>query len=72
MSEKAKIAEFVAFSIEMFAKAKHLSGAAVASLFGKSGAIGYLVRGYDVLHTMGEAWLVADMEDYLNVRGYAV
>ena len=54
MSEKANIAEFVAFCIEMYAKARHMSGAAVAALFDKFGAIGYLVRGYDVLHTMGE------------------
>lgn len=71
MSEKAKIAEFVAFCIEMYAKAKHISGAAAAALFEQFGAIGYLARGYDVLHTMGEDWLVADVEDYLKARGYA-
>ena len=69
MSEKAKIAEFVAFCIEMYAKARHISGAAAASMFEKFGAIGYLVRGYEVLHTMGEEWLVADVEDYLKARG---
>jgi len=38
MSERAKVAEFVSFCIEMFAKAKRLSGDRVAAVFQSCGA----------------------------------
>ena len=69
MSERLKVAEFVSFCIEMFAKAKRLSGDKVAAVFQSCGAIDYLDSGYDVLHTQGERWLVSDLEESLRIRG---
>ena len=69
MSERAKVAEFVSFCIEMFAKAKRLSGDKVAAVFQSCGAIDYLDSGYDVLHTQGERWLVSDLDEFLRIRG---
>ena len=69
MSNRAKVAEFISFCIEMFAKAKRLSGAKVAALFESCGAIGYLDSGYEMLHTQGEGWLVSELDDYLKSRG---
>ena len=71
MSKRTKIAEFMSFCIECYAKAKRLSGREVCGLFKQYGALGYLERGYDVLHTMGEEWLLADIGDFLKSRGYA-
>ncbi len=71
MSERTKITEFIAFCIECYAKAKGLSGADACKLFERFGVLAYLERGYDVLHTMGEAWLLADIGDFLKSRGYA-
>lgn len=71
MSERARVAEFISFCIEMFARRKNLSGGYVASLFASCGALDYLSDGYDVLHTQGASWLVADMEEYLKARGIA-
>ena len=71
MSEQAKKTEFVSFCIEAYAKTKHLSGADVCALFERFGALGYLRRGYDVLHAMSEAWLVAELDGYLKARGFA-
>ena len=68
MSERAKVAEFVSFCIEMFAKAKRLSGDGVA-VFQSCGAIDYLDSGYDVLHTQGERWLVSGLDEFLRIRG---
>jgi len=34
--------------------------------------IDYLDSGYDLLHTQGERWLVADIEDFLKVRNVAI
>ena len=72
MSQRAKVAEFISFCIEMFAKAKKLSGDKVASIFESCGAIDYLDSGYDILHTQGEGWLVAEMEEFLKARKVAV
>lgn len=71
MTARTKIAEFIAFCIEAYAKAKGLSGADVCALFNQYGALEYLERGYGVLHTMGEAWLVADLDDYLKKRNHS-
>ena len=71
MSEETKQVEFVSFCIEAFAKAKGMPGAEVCALFVRFGVLDYLHRGYDVLHTMGEIWLVADIEEFLKLRGYA-
>ena len=68
MSHRAKVAEFVSFCIEMFAKAKGLSGERAAALLADCGAIEYLDSGYDVLHTQGERWLVADLDEFLKQR----
>ena len=71
MSEHGKTAEFLAFCIECYARTKGISGAEVCGLFARSGVLGYLERGYDVLHTMGEAWLRADINGFLESRGVA-
>lgn len=71
MSERSRVAEFVSFCIEAFANAKGLSGSDVFRLFDSCGLVGYLDEGYDVLHTQGREWLLADMDEYLKVRGLA-
>ena len=69
MTNRTKIAEFIAFCIEAYAKDKGMSGADVCALFAQYGALEYLERGYGVLHTMGEAWLIAELKDYLAKKG---
>lgn len=71
MSSRAKIAEFISFCIEMFAKAKKLPGDSVAALFASCGAIEFLDSGYDMLHTQSEGWLVAELDEFLKARGIA-
>ena len=55
----------------IIAELKKKSGADVIRLFDSCGLVDYLDEGYDVLHTQGREWLIADMEDYLKVRGIA-
>ena len=49
-----------------------MSGADVCALFARYGALEYLERGYGVLHTMGEVWLIAELKDYLAKKGAKV
>ncbi len=69
MSSRAKVAEFISFCIEMFAKAKNISGDKVAALFESRGIIGYLDSGYDMLHTQDEGWLLAELDEILKSEG---
>ena len=71
MAQAVKIAEFMSFCIEMYAKSKHLPGGVVAAMLTKCDGFNYLRRGYDVLHTMGGEWLVDELDDYFKVRGVA-
>ena len=71
MSERSRVAEFVSFCIEAYAKAKGMSGSDVFRLFDSCGLVRYLDEGYDILHTQGREWLLEDMADYLKVRGIA-
>ena len=69
MTQSAKVAEFMSFCVEMYARSKHLSGGVVASMLAKCGGFDYLRQGYDVLHTMGREWIVEDLDDYFKLRG---
>ena len=71
MAQAVKIAEFMSFCVEMYAKSKHLSGSVVAAMLTKCDGFNYLRRGYDVLHTMGSEWLVEELDDYFRMRGVA-
>lgn len=57
---------FLAFCIEQFKNAKGLDGSYVASLFFEKGLDKYLVSNYDVLHTQNCAWLIEEIDEFLN------
>lgn len=62
--------EFVTFVIGSVAERTHKSPAEIYKLFQQSGVIsGYLVPGYDVLHTFGRQYLVDDVLDFLREKG---
>ena len=71
MEHNVKVAEFMSFCVEMYARSKHLSGSVVAAMLAKCGGFDYLRRGYEVLHTMGSEWIVEDLDDYFKLRGVA-
>lgn len=71
MAQAVKIAEFMSFCVEMYAKSKHLSGGVVAAMLTRCDGFNYLRHGYDVLHTMGTEWLIEDLDDYFKARGVA-
>ena len=69
--DKSKVLEFVLFCVEMYAQKHEISGRVVMDRFSEYGVVDFLRDGYDVLHTQGREWLIADIEDYLKVRGIA-
>ena len=59
---------FLSFCIEAYKMRHHLSGVDVLQLFDKTGATQYLIDGYEVLHTQGEDWIVADIEEFIRLH----
>lgn len=68
MSEKEKKLYFVSFCIEQYKTSHDMDGAKVAHLFEREGVSNYLEENYDVLHTQGAEWLVADIDDYIKQK----
>lgn len=65
MSEPGK---FLIYCIEMYRRAKHISGRSAYELFHSTGADDYVRLGYGALHTTGEQYILADIEGYINSR----
>lgn len=62
------IALFIAFCIEQYKNAKAMSGEEVMDDFSHYGVMDYLRDCYDVLHTQGNQWLVAEIDDFIDNR----
>ena len=65
MSDEGK---FLVFCLECYRAEKGLSGRAVSELFVKYGLYDYVMRYYDSLHTTGEKYIIADLDDYIKRR----
>lgn len=63
--EEKKI-HFVSFCIECYKQAHAMHGGEVFELFENKGVNKFLYDNYDILHTQGEQWLLAEIEDFLN------
>lgn len=72
LNEQEKISEFVSFCIENF-KIKHsMSGKDIANLFKVSGVLGFIINGYEMLHTQGKEYILEEIEIFLKNRGYEI
>ncbi|MDR1170482.1 MAG: DUF3791 domain-containing protein [Prevotellaceae bacterium] len=68
MKKERQINKFVIFCLENFKTASNLSGKEALAEFLKYGVIQYLIDGYEVLHTQGRNYIVADIQDFINQR----
>ena len=70
MSDKIEhiYSRFVVFCLEAYKRNNSLSGAEAVALFDRYNITEYLVDGYDVLHSLGEAALVNDISDFIARR----
>ena len=60
--------EFKAFCFEAYRAEKKLTGRETMSLFKKYGVLDYLGTCFDVLHTTGGAYIVEDIDIFINAR----
>ncbi len=68
MNKAQDKAYFLSFCIEQYKNAKGLSGKEAAEYLAKYGVLDYLCDNFEVLHTQGWQWLLADIEDYIRSR----
>ncbi len=59
---------FLSFCIEQYKKAKDMTGEEVMRLFIRYGVLDYLAKSYEVLHTQGSTWLLAEIDEFIGNR----
>jgi hypothetical protein len=64
----SKTLEFKVFCFEAYRAEKKLTGRQTMNLFTKYGVLDYLGTCYDVLHTTGRAYIVEDIDVFINAR----
>jgi hypothetical protein len=64
----SKTLEFKVFCFEAYRAEKKLTGRQTMNLFAKYGVLDYLGTCYDVLHTTGRAYIVEDIDVFINAR----
>ena len=62
------IAYFLSFCIEQYKHEKGMSGAETVRLLNKYGVLTYLSEHFDVLHTQGKQWILADIDEFIKIR----
>ena len=60
--------KFKVFCIERYKYAHNLKGSEVLRLFKQYGVMDYIESFYDVLHTFGDKYIVADIDEFIAVR----
>ena len=63
-----EIVKFKVFCIERYKYAHNLKGHEVLRLFKKYGVTDYISSFYDVLHSFGDKYIVADIDEFIAVR----
>ncbi len=59
---------FKVFCFEAYRIENKLTGRETMELFEKYGVLSYLETCYDVLHTTGRDYLIADIDEYISAR----
>ena len=63
---------FLIYCIEMYRRAKHISGRAAYELFRSTDADDYVRRSYGALHTTGEQYILADIDGYISSKSKTI
>ena len=63
-----EMVKFKAFCIERYKYAHNLTGLEVLRLFQKYGVMDYISSFYDALHTYGDKYIIADIDEFISVR----
>lgn len=68
MNKLTKIQHFQLFCLESYRSSTGISGQAALNEFKRTHVFDYLSSGYEVLHTQGRNYLIADIKDFIEHR----
>jgi hypothetical protein len=68
MNKLNNIQHFQIFCLESYRSVTGISGQAALMEFRRNNVFDYLSTGYEVLHTQGKNYLVADIVDFIERR----
>jgi len=68
MDKLTNIQHFQLFCLESYRASTGISGKAALNEFKRTNVFDYLSKGYEVLHTQGKNYLIADIKDYIEHR----
>lgn len=68
MNNQQAIEKFIIFCLESYKAAKQIDGSEALKDFEEYDVFTFLTEGYDVLHTQGRQYIVADIEQYIANR----
>ena len=61
-------AYFISFCIEQYKNQKGLTGEEAARILGQYGVLDYLNTHFKVLHTQSKQWIMADIDEFIEIR----
>ena len=67
-----KINDFIIFCLELYKFKHEISGNEAYKIFKTYDLFNYLKKGYDVLHTQGQDYIINDIEIYLKNRDFSL
>lgn len=65
---KLDIAYFLSFCIEQYKTKKKISGIEAVQTLKNYGVLEYLSEHFEILHTQSRQWLLADIDEFINLR----
>jgi len=63
-----EVVKFKAFCLERYKYTHNQKGIETLRLFKQYGVMDYLGSFYDVLHTFGDRYIVADIDEFIEIR----
>jgi hypothetical protein len=64
--QEQAIQQFTIFCLESYKADLTITGKTALRQFEESNVFSYLSEGYEVLHTQGQAYIVADIKEYIQ------
>ena len=65
----SKEIKFLIYCLERYRYLKKLSGKEVTILFAQYGIFDYIMKYFESLHTMGDNYIVNDIDEYIAEKG---
>jgi hypothetical protein len=68
MDDETKVLAFLAYCVEIYKRAKNMTGRDVFNLFEKYGVLDYVTDCYGALHTTGAQYTIEDIDEFIASR----